>query len=372
MYNNGRISVSQLFIWMVIYFTAASSASNLDILFARQDALFSNLLAILPGILTAYLIFLLQKKYPGFSLFEISEEALGKWPGKIVNLIFVYFALEACIFYARTFGEFIITTLTPELSIDMYLMCIVLVGAIGVYYGIEAIARVAQLLFPFYVLLTIIINVLLIRQFEVDHILPLLDHKAGEIIYSSFLPYVFPMGEVIFFMIVFPYVKQSKQLFKAAAGSLILAGMFLAYRAMVSIGVLGQGTALASNFPFFNAIRLVKIGEFIERIDILFLGIFVMAVLLQIITVYYFLSHGVAHLFHLKEMKSLLIPIAILVYALARVTNANIVDITHYLMFTRIVTGPIYMILLPALLLVMSMVRKPRNTNADLSPSLEK
>lgn len=372
MYEKGRISVIQLFLWMLIYLTAASSSNSLDILFGRQDSFISNLMAIVPGILTIYLMVLLQKKYPGRSFFAMTEEVLGKWPGKIINLIFVYFALEICLFYARGFGEFVLTTMTPELSVDLYLICIVLVGAFAVYLGIEAIARVAQLLFPFYVLLLIIINALLVRQFHLDYILPLLDHKAGEIIYSTFLQYVFPMGEVIFFIGVLPYVKQSKHLFKAATGSLVLAGIFLTYRAIVSIGVLGQGTALASNYPFFNAIRLVKIGEFIERIDILFLGIFVMAVLIQYITIYYFISHGVAHIFQVKKLKPLLIPMAILIYALARAANTNVVDINHYLMYIRPITGPIYMIVLPALLLVVGMVRKPRESHTDLSPFLEK
>lgn len=372
MYEKGRISVTQLFLWMFIYFTAASSSNSLDILFARQDSFLSNLMAILPGVLTVILMVQLQKRYPGRSFFEMTEEIVGKWTGKLLNVIFVYFALEVALFYARGFGEFVITTMTPEMSVDMYLISIVLVGAFAVYLGIEAIARVAQLLFPFYVLLLFIINVLLVRQFQFDYILPLLDHKMGEIMYSTFLQYVFPMGEVIFFIGVLPYVKQSKHLFKAAAGSLVLAGIFLAYRAIVSIGVLGQGTALASNYPFFNAIRLVKIGEFIERIDILFLAIFAMVVLIQFITIFYLISHGIAHIFQVKNMKPLLIPLGILIYALAKGANTNVVDINHYLMFIRPITGPIYMIILPALLLVVSFMRKRKDSHASLSPFLEK
>ncbi len=372
MYEQGKISVTQLFLWMLIYFTAASSSNSLDILFTRQDSFIANLLSIVPGILTVYLMVVLQKKYPGLSFFEMCEEILGKWPGTIINAIFVYFALEVCLFYARGFGEFMMSTMTPELSVDLYLISIVLVGAFGVYLGIEAIARVSQLLFPFYVLLLIIINVLLVRQFHLDNVLPLIDHKMGEIFYSTYLQYVFPMGEAIFFIGVLPYVKKSKHVFKAVAGSLILAGIFLAYRAVVSIGVLGQATALASNYPFFNAIRLVKIGEFIERIDLLFLSIFAMAVLIQFITVYYFISHGIAHIFKVKRLKPLLVPVAIFVYALAKAANTNIVDINHYLMFIRPITGPIYMLVLPALLLVVSKIRKPRASQADLTPFLEK
>lgn len=372
MYEKGRISVTQLFLWMLIFFTAGSSANSLDILFSRQDSFVSNLAAILPGILTVYVMVKLQKRYPDLSFFEMTEEILGRWPGNLINFIFVYFAIEVCLLYARGFGEFVLTTLTPEMTIDLYLICIVLVGAYGVYLGIEAIARLAQLLFPFYILLIIIINALLVRQFHLDFLLPVFDHKAGEMIYSTFLQYVFPMGEAIFFIGVLPYVKQSKHLFKAAAGSLVLAGIFLAYRGIVAIGVLGTGAAVSSNFPFFDAIRLVKIGEFIERIDIFFLGIFVMAVLIQFITIFYFITHGVAHIFQVKTLKPMLIPMAILIFALSKAATLNVVDIFHYLMFIRPFTGPIYMLVLPVLLLFVSFIRKPRDSHTDLSPFLEK
>lgn len=372
MYEKGRISVSQLFIWMLLYLTAASSSNNLDILFARQDAFISNLVAILPGLATVFLMVKLQNRYPAQSLFTMSETILGRWPGKAITLFYIYFCLELCILYARGFSEFIVTVMTPELSVDVYITAIVLVGAYGVFLGIESIARVTQLLFPFYILLLVFINLLLVGQFNLEQVRPFFDNPPGKLMYASVLQYVFPMGEAIFFFGVLPYVKQSKYLFRAAAGSVVLAGIFLAYRAVVTIGVLGIGTALASNYPYFNAIRLVKIGEFVERIDIFFLGIFVMAVLIQFITIFYMFTHGIAHLFEVKSVKNLSLPLAFFVFAVSNSAISNFLDIGHYLLWVRPITGPFYMLLLPALLLGVSYMRKGKASLTGASHSLEK
>lgn len=369
MYEKGRISVSQFFIWLLIYLSAAASTNNLDILVTRQDAFIPSLLSILPGILTIFLLIDLQRKYPGKSFFSTSEEILGRWLGKIVTLIYLYFCLELCTLYVRGFGEFVVTVMTPELSVDIYLISIVLVGAYAVYVGIESIARVTQLLFPFYILILIFINLLLIGQFDLDNIRPFLDHSLGKIMYTSLLQYVFPMGEVIFFLGVIPYVKESRHVFKAAMSSIILAGVFLAYRAFVSIGVLGQGTAIASNYPYFNAIRLVKIGEFVERIDVFFLGIFVIAVLIQFTTVFYALSHGLAHLFKVKSVRTLAFPLAFFIFAISGSTITNVVEINDYLMWVRPITGPFYMLVLPAILWTVSFIKRKKESSSELMPT---
>lgn len=367
MYEKGRISSGQLFIIMLIYLTATSSNTNFDFVYGGQDGGISNLVVILPGLLTLYLFLKLQERHPRKILFEYTEDILGKWPGKFVSLLYVWFALEVAVMSSRQFSEFIVTVLTPELSEQVYIIGIVIVGAYAVYRGMEAIVRFAQIAFPFYLFLLIFVNILLIGQFKLDNVLPFLDRPMGEILFASYLQYVFPIGELIFFIGFFPYLKKDKRKAWLPYLAIVLSGLYLAYRVIVSIGVLGQGTSQISSYPYIAAIRFVKIGEFVERIDILFLGIYIMIILLEFIVVFYTLAHGVAHLTGMKSVSPLVIPLCFLIAGLGQGIIKDSLDLNIYITQIRSVTSPIFTLLLPLLLLIVSRIRfgKVQDNSSD-------
>ncbi|CEH27727.1 hypothetical protein AM501_17110 [Aneurinibacillus migulanus] len=367
MYEKGRISSGQLFIIMLIYLTATSSNTNFDFVYGGQDGGISNLVVILPGLLTLYLFLKLQERHPRKILFEYTEDILGKWPGKFVSLLYVWFALEVAVMSSRQFSEFIVTVLTPELSEQVYIIGIVIVGAYAVYRGMEAIVRFAQIAFPFYLFLLIFVNILLIGQFKLDNVLPFLDRPMGEILFASYLQYVFPIGELIFFIGFFPYLKKDKRKAWLPYLAIVLSGLYLAYRVIVSIGVLGQGTSQISSYPYIAAIRFVKIGEFVERIDILFLGIYIMIILLEFIVVFYTLAHGVAHLTGMKSVSPLVIPLCFLIAGLGQGIIKDSLDLNIYITQIRSVTSPIFALLLPLLLLIVSRIRfgKVQDNSSD-------
>ncbi|MFT9849057.1 GerAB/ArcD/ProY family transporter [Aneurinibacillus sp. REN35] len=357
MYEKGRISAGQLFILMLMYLTATSSNTNYDFIYGGQDGAIANLIAIPLGIFTMYLLFQLQRRHPEKTLFEYAEAILGTWLGKLITLLYILFTLEVAVVFARGFGEFIVSVLTPELSPNVYVMGMVLVAAYAVYRGLEAFARFAQVAFPFYFILLVFINFLLVGKFQLEQILPLWDRPAGEILFTSYLQYVFPIGEVVFFIGIIPYVKRGKNTAKWAYSAIAVSGLYLAYRVLVSIGVLGLGAAQSSNYPYIAAMRFVKIGEFVERIDILFLGIYIMIILLEFIVIFYTLSHGVAHLTGVKSVSPLVIPLCFLIVGLSGGVIQASLDFNLYITHIRTITSPIFVLIIPLLLLLVSRIR---------------
>ncbi|AMA71924.1 MULTISPECIES: GerAB/ArcD/ProY family transporter [Aneurinibacillus] len=366
MYEKGRISSSQLFILIVIYMTSSENP-----IMAGQDGAIASLFAILPSILTFYLLAQLQKRHPGKILFEYAEDILGKWPGKLVSLLYICFAVEVCSILSRSVAEFVVSTLTPELPVGVYIISMVIVAAYAVYQGIEGIGRFVEMAFPFYFILLVFINMLLIGQFRLENVLPFLDHPPGEILYASYLHYVLPLGEIIFFMSILPYTKRSNKRFFSPVIALVLGGLYIAYKIIITVGVLGPGTAQANTYPYITAIRFVKIGEFIERIDILLLGIFIMMILMRFIVIFYTLVHGVAHLTGAKSVNPLVLPLCFLIIGLSQIFINDVNDVTLYHNDIRVVTAPIFMLLLPALLLVVSWLRRRKQGPANHVDSLE-
>ncbi|MBN6186739.1 GerAB/ArcD/ProY family transporter [Aneurinibacillus sp. BA2021] len=371
MYEKGSISAVQFFILILLYLTGSGSNSNYDFIFGGQDGIFANLFAVPLGMFTLYLLFRLQERHPGKTLFAYAEDIMGTWPGKLITLLYVLFTLEVAVIFARGFSEFVVTTLTPELSPQVYLVGMVLVAAYAAYRGLEAFSRFAQLAFPFYLVLLIFINVLLAGQSELRNVLPLWDRPVGEILLTSYIQYVFPFGEVIFFLSILPYVRREKHMRKWAYSAVAISGVYLAYRVLVSVGVLGLITAQSSSYPYISAIRFVKIGEFIERIDILFLGIYIMVILLEFIVVFYTLSHGVAQLTGIKNLSPLVLPLCFLIVGLSGGIVRTAMDFILYTTYIRTLTSPLFMLVIPLLLLLVSRIRFGRSKRENAGEQID-
>jgi spore germination protein KB len=355
--SDGKISAAQFLILIVVYMTATASVSNFDIFFAKQDALFANLFAIPFGLISYYLIVRLQRRYPGRTLYQYSEDIMGRWGGKVVGLIYIYILVEVSVLFVRGFSEFMVSVLTPEMSTDAYSLAIIIVAVYAMFKGLEAIGRIAQLIFPFYLVILLVINILLLGQFRAENIFPLLDSRAGDVAFASYLQYILPMGEIVFFSCILPFVKKSTKVFSFGAIGIVLSGLFLAFRAFITIAVLGKETAAISNYPYVTAIRFIKIGAFIERIDILYLGIYVLIGLIEFIIVFNMLVRGVSTLFEIKNEKTFIIPLGLLIAGLAQTVLRSSVDLGDYIIKVRTITSPLFMLIIPILLLFISRMR---------------
>ncbi|GJM79480.1 hypothetical protein HMSSN139_19760 [Paenibacillus sp. HMSSN-139] len=60
---------------------------------AREDAWIASLISLMINLVMVALYIVLARLYPGKSLFEINEAVLGKWPGKLISLLYLFYFL---------------------------------------------------------------------------------------------------------------------------------------------------------------------------------------------------------------------------------------------------------------------------------------
>lgn len=364
MLEDGRISWGQLFILLIVFITGLASNLTSDFALVRQDGVIADVLVIPLSIVTFLIIQELQRRHPGQTPYEYGKTILGKWGGMLIGIVYLYITTEISMMLVRVFGEYVVTVLTPEIPVEAYTITMVLVGVYVVYAGIEAIARFTQMAFPFYVFILVFINFFLIKQAKIENVFPFFDHSAGEIAYATYLQYVFPMGEVVLFSSILPYVRGKRPKFFSPLLAIVISGLYLAYRVFITVGVLGKETVAISTYPFIQSIRFIKIGEFIERFDILFLGIYIMITVVEFSLVFYMLVQGVAQMTGIKDRKAITFPLGLLIIGLSQVSISNTLDLNRYMSEVRFLTSPIWMFIIPLLLLVISRIRfGKRNTS---------
>ncbi|GJM76967.1 hypothetical protein HMSSN036_91830 [Paenibacillus macerans] len=107
---------------------------------------------------------------------EIIETVLGKWVGKIVSLLLVVSFFSAPTAVMNDLGDFMTTQLIPETPIEAIIILFGAVVLMGVRLGVEVIARSAELLFPWFLLLYFLLVVLVAFNIDPRHLQPVLEN----------------------------------------------------------------------------------------------------------------------------------------------------------------------------------------------------
>ena len=154
-FNNGTISVRQFTI-LIILGVIGDSILIMPMMIAasaRQDSWLSMLLASLIGIAFGGILALFANKLRSTSLFEFSRQNFGAGLGGLVCGVFLFQFFMCCLTLLSEMSQFMTTQLMPETPINAIILVFILVIIIAYRYGVEAFARMGELLFPLFMLL---------------------------------------------------------------------------------------------------------------------------------------------------------------------------------------------------------------------------
>ncbi|RYD03692.1 hypothetical protein N752_18260 [Desulforamulus aquiferis] len=84
---------------------------------SQQDAWISILMGALPLVVGIYSMHLIGSRFPDLTFAEYCEIILGKWPGKLLALVFVVYSLAFAAIVTRLFVNILKIYLFPETPI---------------------------------------------------------------------------------------------------------------------------------------------------------------------------------------------------------------------------------------------------------------
>jgi hypothetical protein len=118
MLEKGKLSALQMAIIMkpTITATAVLLVPAITARHARQDLWISPIWASVAGLLAVFVACGLNKFYPKESLVEFCGRIVGRWPGKILGLVYLLFYLHLCSIIVRLRNEIdrAVRTIEPE------------------------------------------------------------------------------------------------------------------------------------------------------------------------------------------------------------------------------------------------------------------
>lgn len=239
---------------------------------ARMDAWFSQILPIFYAFLIAYVLSGLVEAYPGKNIFEILFIIGGKWIGGTINLLILFYIWIILALDIKVAADFLHISLLPTTPMEIILLVFVL---LLMYYGktsLEVAARVNEFYFPLFFIMWISLYFLLMNEYNVERLEPILTSSLDRIVISN----LFPLGVYgdIFLFGAFLHAIVEPRLFHAAMKhGIIIVGFMTTILLLVLLGVLGFIIVGRLNFPIHILVQQIHVTDFLDRVEIILFSV---------------------------------------------------------------------------------------------------
>lgn len=281
-------------------------------------------------------LYLLLKRFPGKDIVEILEITLGRLFGFIFSAILALLMILIAVIRVREFTEVLkvyILPLTPTTFILILFMGAVVVQNI---LGLEVIARFSKLMVYAMLLGFFIVLILGQQNYSIHRLFPILGYGLDKTLYHGIIRSS-AYGEVIILGVFAGSLQGNKYIKKAGYISLALSAFF------ISIGFLAFNltfpyyTATEVTSPMYEMATLIDYGQFLQRIEPIFLFIWSIGSLLSVSVVFYSFVTVYCKMFRIQDTKPVILSASIIVFTLAaakedisNVTFGNVQNLRNY------------------------------------------
>jgi spore germination protein KB len=369
MMNPIKINSNQ-FLVLVIFFTIGTSILEVPSVLAaktNQDAWITVIIGTGIGLLVIWLFTAIALWFPHLTYVQINEKVYGKWIGKAFSVIFVMMSL----LYASTLlfqtGNFFNTHIMPNTPMSALNILMAGIMVLGVYLGLETIARSAEIFGAFFIIAFIVFIVLIAPAIQFDNLKPVFEAEPKTMIKSSFFFILLSSGNAIVLLMIFPaFVNNVKQAKKSFLIGNLIGGLIIILITFLCISVLGSAKTAIEIYPSYELAKRISVGNLIERIEELMALLWILSLYFKLLLYFYATILAIAQILNLKDYRPLILPIGIIAVVLSLVIYPNIAYKQHWDNTTGNSLTLVVGILFPLLLVIVYGIRR-KNLKKELT-----
>jgi spore germination protein KB len=323
----------------------------------NQDQWIAELLFLPVQVIFALPIYLLWKRFPNQTIIQYSQSLIGKL-GKFIGILIIWYFLHSTAIFIGQFSLFMTSAVMPETP-NLFLSSTLVLGcAYAVYKGLEVISRLSELFAPIVMIAIITVFFLLAKDMNLKILTPVLEKgiipiAQGSIIYSS------RSLEVLGLAMLLPYLNNHHKTKTVFVVSFALISIFFVIITLPVQTIFGLEEARNRTFPFYSVVRLINIGDIIERIESVHMAIWILGAFIKLAFYYYLIVLSLSQLLNLKSYQPLILPIGSILIPLTSLIAPSLMElktITSYEVFVWY--SYFFILLIPLLLLLIAIIRK--------------
>lgn len=312
--NVTKISIYQLITLMTLFLLGSSIVLGLN-LQAEENAWIINTVASITGILLFlfYAYLLKRNDFPEFH--QLLSLAFGKKLGRVVLLLYSLYFLYIATRVLKDFVYFI--TQTFFYNIDHWIIAFVSVCLIcyAATLGLEAVARTSEILFVFAMLLIalIIFFSFLSGVMMGENVRPVIDLEILDL--SNWVQYItFPYGELVVFLVLFPFLNEHKKLIKRGWIAVVISGVILISISEIIIAILGAKVASLYTYPLVKAIEMIELLGIIQHLELLTAFAFIIVGFVKVSIFFISGAKGISYILPILQEKFIIVVLGAMIF----------------------------------------------------------
>lgn len=323
----------------------------------KQDITLEVFLSFLCVVLLIEIIYRIIKECPGKNFIQCCKGAFGRF-GSIICLVYViYFIYKDCLSLAM-FNSLIVTAILPETP-SMFLSITFMLAVIyGAKKGLETIGRVSEIIGVIIIVAVISIFLLVYKDIDIDNFFPVLEFGPMPMLKGAIITSLRTV-EIIFIAIIATCLNDESKLRKGAIMGIGAAWIGFLIIIICVVGVFGIEQSITKAFPYYSLVKFVNAFNFIERIQAIHIGIWVLGAYIKLTFSVYIMSFSLGEIFNLEEFKSLIVPIALIMIPINEILASRYTDI-RFLASSKqdIIISAVFQLIIPLGMLIIIKVKK--------------
>ncbi len=357
--HNGKISVRQVTMLLVL------QMFNMTILilpkmaadFVGRNGYILPIVALIFGVIYVWCITGLTKNFPGDTLVEFTPKVVPRFVAYIIVIAFAIKLIVTTGLELRMFGEMITQVMLPKTPLVVIMLVMLLSTAYLVKSGMEATARMGEILVYFvFVPLGIVFCKILISA-DYKQVMPFFQTNLAQVgrgsyyISLSFMP-------IEFMLMMTGLMEKPKKARRAAFRAILIIAILETLIILLTICSIGIGEVDRQIWPVLTLMQSIEnAGRIIENQEIFMMTGWILSIFMYISSGLYFTSLIGSRSFRFKRENVFVLPLVPIVYFIAVWPTSLIQTYDYYIKFQRCF-GAWFLIPVPLLLWLIAKVRR--------------
>ncbi len=228
----------------------------------------------------------------------------------------------------RQFGDVIKMFLLDRTPIEVILLSFLLLAAVLLRHGVEPMARLVEILFPLFPAALVIYAVFGIIEADFSNLRPVLENGITPVIKAAGEDLLSFQGIGPFLMLL-PFMVRPERAKKAGLIALSFNLLMRIGFFVITVAILGVQETAHEIWPGLAIAKIIQVGEFFERVDAVFMAIWITVSFTTLVVYYYLSSLAISQLVRFRTPFPVVLPLLPVIYVVSLIPT-NIIEASNY------------------------------------------
>ncbi|HWR45456.1 GerAB/ArcD/ProY family transporter [Sporomusa sp.] len=280
-------------------------------------AWFAALCPLITILIPICLLLYVFKRIKG-DIYTVTQQLLGKAGAWAVSIFLITMFLSDAALLLRQFAENTLLTALPFMEFNNAISWYTFNAVILCFLGIECIARTSYIILPFGVISLGFVMAALGPFYDINLLGPWQGRGISTAIQTGLEVSGINYGVLLLFVLG-PAFQNLRTIKRAALFGLGGSTLLKSLSIFVFTLVFGTKVALEKTIPFFEMARLVYLNRYVQRVESLFIVLWVIAGIMSIAIDIYIAGYLITRIFNLTAVRPLIASLALLVTGAAMI-----------------------------------------------------